>query len=83
MLIEPDEIGSHSICKGAVTYCSAGVHLGPPIVSVYSWAGWRIDRVKEWYLQYEYAGDELLGQTLAGIPPTSCAFCISPFCFIS
>ena len=28
------EIGSHSIRKAAATYCCAGVHPGPPIVSI-------------------------------------------------
>ena len=33
MFVDPDDIGSHSISKGAATYCCAGVHPGPPIVS--------------------------------------------------
>ena len=54
--VDINEIGSHSIRKGAATYCCAGVHPGPPIVSVGLRAGWTIGRVKERYLKYENAG---------------------------
>ena len=83
LFVDVDEIGSHSIRKGAATYCCAGVHPGPPIVSVCLRAGWTIGRVKERYLKYENAGDELVGRTLTGIPPTSCEFGISPVYFTS
>ena len=76
--VDPDELGTHSVRKGAATYCCAGVHPGPPIVSVCLRAGWKIGRVKERYLKYENAGDELVGSSLTGIPPTSCEFGISP-----
>ena len=80
--VDPEELGTHSIRKGAATYCCAGVHPGPPVVSVCLRAGWTIGRVKERYLKYESAGDELVGRTLTGIPPTSCEFGISPVYFI-
>ena len=32
--VDPKELESHSIRKGAKTYCCAGVHSGPSIVSV-------------------------------------------------
>ena len=44
-------------------------------------AGWTVGRVKEKYLKYENAGDELVGRILTGIPPTSYEFGISPVCF--
>jgi len=82
--VDPQELGTHSIRKGAATYCCAGVHPGPPVVSVCLRAGWTIGRVKERYLKYENAGDELVGRTLlTGIPPTSCEFGISPLYFCS
>ena len=74
----PKELGSHSICKDATTYCCAGVYPGPPIVSVCLRAGWTVGRGKEWYLKYENAGDEVVGCTQTGIPPTSYDFGISP-----
>ena len=39
IFVDPDDNGSHSIRKGAAIYCCAGVHLGPPIVSVCLQAG--------------------------------------------
>ena len=51
------------------------------IVSLCLRAGWAITRVKERYLKYENAGDKLVGQTLAGIPPTSYEFGITPLYF--
>ena len=75
---DPTLIGTHSIRKGAATYCCAGVHPGPPIVSVCLRAEWTLGRVKERYLKYEVAGDELVGRTLTGIPPTTGEFGVSP-----
>ena len=63
----PPEIGTHSIRKGAATYCTTGVIPGPPVVSVCLRAGWTLGRVKERYLKYEVAGDELVGRTLTGM----------------
>ena len=77
--IDPKEIGTHSIRKGAATCCCTGVHPGPAVVSVCLRAGWSLGRVKERYLKYEVAGDELVGGTLTGISPTSTQFGISPF----
>ena len=51
------DMGTHSIRKGAATYCCAGVHPGPPVISVCLRAGWTIGRVKERYLKYENAGE--------------------------
>ena len=79
--VSHQDIGTHSVRKGAATYCCAGVHPGPPVISVCLRAGWSVGRVKERYLKYENAGDELVGRTLTGIPPTSCKFGISPAYF--
>ena len=50
--VVPKELWSRSICKGAATYCYAGVHHGPPIISVCLRAGWTVGKVKERYLKY-------------------------------
>ena len=76
--VDPSLLGTHSIRKGAATYCCAGVVPGPPVVSVCLRAGWTLGRVKERYLKYELAGDEVVGRTLTGIPPQSPEFGISP-----
>ena len=44
--VAPKELGSHSICKGAATYCCAAVHPGPPIISVCLRADWCHRQVK-------------------------------------
>ena len=44
---------------------------------------WTIGRVKDRYLKYKNAGNELVSQTLTDIPPTSCEFGISPVYFCS
>ena len=63
-------MGTHSVRKGAATYCCTGVHPGPPVISVCLRTGWSVGRVKE--------RGELVGRTLTGIPPTSYKFGISP-----
>ena len=79
--VTPEDIGTHSIRKGAATYCTCAVHPGPPIVSVCLRAGWTIGRVKERYLKYEAAGDQLVGRCLAGIDPQNNRFSNSPVFF--
>lgn len=79
--IDPKEIGTHSIRKGAATYCCTVAHPGPPVVSVCLRAGWSLGKVKERYLKYGEAGDELVGRTLTGISPESTQFGISPVFF--
>ena len=79
--VDPKEVGSHSIQKGTANYCCASVHPGPPIVSVCLIAGCTVGTVKERYLKYENARDELVGCTLTGIPPTIYDFRISPVYF--
>ncbi len=77
----PEDLGTHSVRKGAATYCCTGVHPGPPIVSVCLRAGWTLGRVKERYLKYESGGDELVGRSLTGINPQSANFSTSPVYF--
>ena len=79
--VDTKELGSHSIRKGAATYCCTGLHPGPPIVSIFLRVGWTVDRAKEQCLKYENTGDELVGRILTGIPPTSCDFGISAVYF--
>ena len=77
---DPTLLGTHSIRKGAATYCCAGVVPGPPVVSVCIRAGWSLGRVKERYLKYEVAGDKVVGRNLTGTPPIlqTSEFDISP-----
>ena len=78
---DANDIGTHSIRKGAATYCTCACHPGPPIVSVCLRAGWTLGRVKERYLKYDAAGDQLVGRCLSGIHPQNKLFSISPVFF--
>ena len=54
------DLGSHSARKGACSFASSGSTVSPPIVSVCLRAMWSMGTVKERYLHYEKAGDQLL-----------------------
>ena len=75
---DPSLLGTHSIRKGAATYCCTAVTPGPPIVSVCLRAGWALGRVKERYLKYDACGDQVVGRTLTGIHLSKGEFGISP-----
>jgi len=81
MGVNPDEIGVHSIRKGAATYCTSGTTAGVNFVAVCVRAGWSMG-FKDTYLQYSEAGDQLCGRTVAGLDVNSHLFAISPpfFC---
>ena len=61
LFVDPDKMGSHPIRKCSVTYCCAGLHPEPLIVSVYLKAGWKIGRVKEKSLKYKNVGGKIVG----------------------
>ena len=81
LFVDCKEIGSHSIHKGAATYCCAGVLPEPTGVSVCLRVQWTIGRVKERSLKYENTGDEFVGLILTVIPLTNCKFGIPPVYF--
>ena len=60
------------------TTAPESIHALLFFLSVCLWARWTIGRVKESYLKYEVAGDELFGRTLTGIPPTAGEFGVFP-----
>ncbi|DAZ99857.1 TPA: hypothetical protein N0F65_008600, partial [Lagenidium giganteum] len=63
-----DAFGSHSIRKGAASYCSSGSTI----------AGWALGGVQDRYLRYESAGDMFVGRTVAGLPVNRPAFSTLP-----
>ena len=75
---DPSLLGTHSIRKGAATYCCTAVTPGPPIVSVCLRAGWALGRVEERYLKYDACRDQVVGRTLTGIHRSKGEFGISP-----
>ena len=76
------EIGSHSIRKGAATYCSSGTTCEPPSTAVHLRAGWTLGGVQNTYLRYEQAGDMFVGRTVCGLPYTSYKFGTLPPHFV-
>jgi hypothetical protein len=77
--LEPSDIGTHSVRKGAATFaCSVSVS-GPSIVSVCVRAGWTLGDIQDRYLKYESAGDQFVGRILSGLPQNESGFaCVPP-----
>ncbi|KAK1928348.1 hypothetical protein P3T76_016178 [Phytophthora citrophthora] len=63
-----DDIGTHSMRKGASTYCSSGSTACPPSVAVHLRAEWSMEGVQDRYLCHDAAGDMFVGRTVSGLP---------------
>lgn len=61
-----NQIGTHSVRKGAATYCTSLVS-GPATVQVFLRAGWTLGPVQDRYLFGGGGGDQLTGRVLAGL----------------
>lgn len=66
--IDHKDLGSHSMRKGAATYCSSGCTSGPSISAIHLRAGWAMGGVQDRYLRYEAAGDMYVGRVVSGLP---------------
>jgi len=62
------DLGSHSIRKGSVTYCTSGSTACPGSATVCLRAGWKMGTIQDTYLRYEGAGDMHVGRTVSGLP---------------
>ena len=71
------ELGTHSVRKGAATYCS-GMINGPSPVQVFLRAGWNLGGVKDRYLFSGTGGDQLTGRVLSGLPFNEAVFASLP-----
>jgi hypothetical protein len=78
MGIDPDEIGVHSIWKGAATYACSGTTCSPSMGAVCNRDGWTMGKVKDTYMQYEAAQDQYVGRLVAGLNIHSFEFSVSP-----
>jgi hypothetical protein len=76
--VDPDDIGVHSIRKGAATYCCNGTTAGVSFPAVCIRAGWTMGNVKDRYLHHALAGDRVCGRTVTGLDVNSHRFSISP-----
>ena len=77
-----DDIGVHSIRKGAVTYCCGGTTTAPHIAAICNRAGWTMGKVKDTYIKYAEAGDQHVGRVVAGLPVLSTKYACSPPFFV-
>lgn len=68
------KLGTHSMRKGAATFCSSGSTACPSSTAVHLRAGWLLGGVQNTYLRYEAAGDMHVGRTVAGLPTESYRF---------
>jgi hypothetical protein len=73
---ERSQLGTHSIRKGASTYCACMVN-GPSPVQIYLRAGWSLG-VQDRYLFAGSGGDQLTGRVLAGLPFNNTSFTSLP-----
>ncbi|DAZ99922.1 TPA: LOW QUALITY PROTEIN: hypothetical protein N0F65_011845, partial [Lagenidium giganteum] len=69
--VDPTDVGTHSIRKGAATYCSSGSTSCPASTAVHLRAGWSLGGVQNTYLRYEAAGDMYVGRSVCGLPSSS------------
>jgi hypothetical protein len=76
-----EELGTHSIRKGAVSYIAL-MPGGPSAVAVCIRAGWTMGKVKDVYMRYVTSGDPFVGRTLCLLNVLSPDFGVSPphFC---
>ncbi len=78
-----EDYGSHSMRKGATSYCSNGSIQCPPIVAINIRGGWSMGKIQDTYMRYESAGDMFVGRTACGLQPASREFCLLPPYFIN
>eukprot|EP00834_Sanchytrium_tribonematis_P008005 NODE_831_length_3642_cov_0.596669.p1 type:complete len:758 gc:universal NODE_831_length_3642_cov_0.596669:113-2386(+) len=76
--LDLDDIGTHSIRKGASTYVSSGSTACPSASAIQIRAGWSLPGVQNTYLRYDSAGDMHVGRVVSGLPLESPKFAILP-----
>jgi hypothetical protein len=76
--VKAADIGTHSVRKGAASYCSGGQETGPQMPAIQLRAGWTLGSVQDCYIRYEAAGDQVVGRTVAGLPHLNVNFAILP-----
>jgi hypothetical protein len=77
MGVDPESIGVHSIRKGAATYVCSEITSGPNYAAICNRAGWTLG-VRDRYMYYAEAGDQVVGRTVSGLDVLSHEISISP-----
>ena len=78
----PEDFGTHSIRKGAVTFGATGCTTCPPITSICLRDNWAMPGVMNHYIKYESPGDQFTGKFVSGRSRMSTEFAISPHILI-
>ena len=73
-----NDLGTHSLRKGAATFACGGSPQGVDIISVCIRANWKMGTVLERYIKHSAAGDCVAGRTLAGLPSVNEQFALLP-----
>jgi hypothetical protein len=76
--IYSEDIGTHSIRKGAATFCASGSTACPSPIALHLRAGWALGGVQDTYMRYQAAGDQHVGRTVSGLPTSSVNFAALP-----
>ena len=72
----PEDFGTHSIRKGAVTFFATGCTTRTPIESICLRANWSMPGAMNCYIKYESAGDQFTGKCVSGRSSMSTEFAI-------
>jgi hypothetical protein len=73
-----DDLGAHSLRKGAGTFMSTGSTASPSYASICIRMSWSLGNTQERYLHYNHAADGYCGRILSGLPQTSVNFAVLP-----
>jgi hypothetical protein len=76
------DIGTHSICKGAILYL-VSLPGGPPAAATCIRAGWTMGKVKDVYIPYVTSSDQFVGRCLCLLSVLRSDFAVSPAHFVS
>lgn len=76
--VDANDLGTHSLRKGAATYCASGSTDCPSIIAIQLRAGWRLEGVTGRYLRFAAAGDQHVGRTVCGLDPMTPEFALLP-----
>jgi hypothetical protein len=75
-----DDLGTHSIRKGASTYLTS-LPGGPSVAAICLRGGWSMGHIKDRYFKYFDSGDQFVGRCLALLNIHSSSFACSPAFF--
>jgi hypothetical protein len=73
-----EDIGLHSIRKGAESFCANGTTGGPSFAAVCVRADWSMGILKDRYVKNMEAGDQVVGRTVSGLNVCTVEYIVSP-----